>query len=311
MKPYNYFDDEEEQPQPSAQVRLAQLVAALQVNGAKLRRTVHRDEEIVEELRDYPNLRRAALKWLAVALFVLAVVIAIISFAVSLHNQSKWNERFCDQAGQVCTDYIAKYGACRWESMDERYGKKMARMTGVSYLRRMDFNGDGRDELLICYLEKGLYFFDIWGFDGKNLSKFYSANACYATGDGKLGSWVVLYHTGRRYQVGVCDPQKPTEVTLYAMRGKKFKKAGSCQYNVDTGVFSQNDKPNTEDFERLQLSCIRETRAEVLVDTVTAAMEEFNTKTPAAILRNPNNKEAAFGDWLKVRDKIEELHLNV
>ena len=82
MKPYNYFDDEEEQPQPSAQVRLAQLVAALQVNGAKLRRTVRRDEEIVEELRDYPNLRRAALKWLAVALFVLAVVIAIISFAV-------------------------------------------------------------------------------------------------------------------------------------------------------------------------------------------------------------------------------------
>ena len=68
MKPYNYFDDEEEQPQPSAQVRLAQLVAALQVNGAKLRRTVRRDEEIVEELRDYPNLRRAALKWLAVAL---------------------------------------------------------------------------------------------------------------------------------------------------------------------------------------------------------------------------------------------------
>ena len=62
MKPYNYFDDEEEQPQPSAHVRLAQLVAALQVNGAKLRRMVRRDEEIVEELRDYPNLRRAALK---------------------------------------------------------------------------------------------------------------------------------------------------------------------------------------------------------------------------------------------------------
>jgi hypothetical protein len=31
------------------------------VNGAKLRRTVRRDEEIVEELRDYPNLRRVFL----------------------------------------------------------------------------------------------------------------------------------------------------------------------------------------------------------------------------------------------------------
>ena len=37
----------------------------------------------------------------------------------------------------------------------------------------------------------------------------------------------------------------------------------------------------------------------------------MGTYHPAAILRNPNNKEAAFGDWLKVRDKIEELHLNV
>lgn len=37
----------------------------------------------------------------------------------------------------------------------------------------------------------------------------------------------------------------------------------------------------------------------------------FGVGNPAAILRNPNNKEAAFGDWLKVRDKIEELHLNV
>ena len=110
---------------------------------------------------------------------------------------------------------------------------------------------------------------------------------------------MVLYHTGRRYQVGVCDPQKPTEVTLYAMRGKKFKKAGSCQYNVDTGVFSQNDKSNTEDFERLQLSCIRETRAEVLVDTVTAAMEEFNTKTTAEIeasLPDATLKKQAYYD---------------
>ena len=37
----------------------------------------------------------------------------------------------------------------------------------------------------------------------------------------------------------------------------------------------------------------------------------MGTYHPAAILRNPNNKEAAFGDWLKVRDKIQELHLNV
>lgn len=227
MKPYNYFDDEEEQPQPSAQVRLAQLVAALQVNGAKLRRTVRRDEEIVEELRDYPNLRRAALKWLAVALFVLAVVIAIISFAVSLHNQSKWNERFCDQAGQVCTDYIAKYGACRWESMDERYGKKMARMTGVSYLRRMDFNGDGRDELLICYLEKGLYFLIFGALTARTSA---SSTPPTPAMPPVMASWAAGWYCttpGAATRWGV-RPAKPTEVTLYAMRGKKFKRPAAA-----------------------------------------------------------------------------------
>lgn len=37
----------------------------------------------------------------------------------------------------------------------------------------------------------------------------------------------------------------------------------------------------------------------------------MGTYHPAAILRNPNNKEAAFADWLKVRDKIEELGLEI
>lgn len=33
----------------------------------------------------------------------------------------------------------------------------------------------------------------------------------------------------------------------------------------------------------------------------------MGTYHPAAILRNPNNKELAFADWLAVRDKINEL----
>lgn len=37
----------------------------------------------------------------------------------------------------------------------------------------------------------------------------------------------------------------------------------------------------------------------------------MGTYHPAAILRNPNNKEAAFSDWLKVRDKIEELGIEI
>ncbi|MCC8016308.1 MAG: uracil-DNA glycosylase [Clostridiales bacterium] len=37
----------------------------------------------------------------------------------------------------------------------------------------------------------------------------------------------------------------------------------------------------------------------------------MGTYHPAAILRNPNNKELAFQDWLALRDKIKELGIAV
>lgn len=37
----------------------------------------------------------------------------------------------------------------------------------------------------------------------------------------------------------------------------------------------------------------------------------MGTYHPAAILRNPNNKELAFSDWLKVREKINELGIDI
>lgn len=37
----------------------------------------------------------------------------------------------------------------------------------------------------------------------------------------------------------------------------------------------------------------------------------MGTYHPAAILRNPNNKELAFQDWLALRDKMNELGIEI
>lgn len=37
----------------------------------------------------------------------------------------------------------------------------------------------------------------------------------------------------------------------------------------------------------------------------------MGTYHPAAILRNPNNKELAFSDWLALREKIKELNIEI
>lgn len=69
--------------------------------------------------------------------------------------------------------------------------------------------------------------------------------------------------------------------------------------------------------------CVGRISAQRLIDKnfrVTQQHGEFIDKNgtlfmgtfhPAAILRNPNNKELAFADWLKVRDKIEELGIEI
>ena len=69
--------------------------------------------------------------------------------------------------------------------------------------------------------------------------------------------------------------------------------------------------------------CVGRISAQKLIDKnfkVTQQHGEFidkngtlfmGTYNPAAILRNPNNKEAAFGDWLALRDKINELGIEI
>ena len=69
--------------------------------------------------------------------------------------------------------------------------------------------------------------------------------------------------------------------------------------------------------------CVGRISAQKLIDIifkVTQQHGEFIDKNctlfmgtyhPAAILRNPNNKEAAFGDWLALRDKINELGIEI
>ena len=69
--------------------------------------------------------------------------------------------------------------------------------------------------------------------------------------------------------------------------------------------------------------CVGRISAQKLIDKnfkVTQQHGEFidkngtlfmGTYPPAAILRNPNNKEAAFSDWLALRDKINELGIEI
>lgn len=285
MKKYNYFDDDCDLYEPSSSVKdkIKDFFGFLADRSLDLKEILLEDGKAIDELKEYPNIRKLIKHCIIAAAVLIVVIICVCIFAFSVSSSDRQNERFCSDAGKVCTDYIAEYGAVRSEKMDEKYGENLSRLTGTAFVRRIDFNDDGKDELFITYLQSGVYYFDIWGYDGKTLKKLHSDEANYSADNASLGSWLVFYQDGSKYYFGKSKPEDPEKVDLYTLRGKKFKKTKNCTYNAVTGIFSIDGETNTADFERIQLSYVRSSRAELTVDLVTETLNEFKTKSTAEI----------------------------
>ena len=101
-----------------------------------------------------------------------------VSFSVSLHTKEKRTEKFKTDAGNVCINYIKDYGSIKWEALDENeYGENKAKLTGLCYVRQMDFNSDGKDELMLCYSSNNVYYLEVWGYKNGDFSRLYKDEA--------------------------------------------------------------------------------------------------------------------------------------
>lgn len=285
---YNYFDDDSDYEEiESKSLKKSQSVRDFFVRAYYNLKLFFLDlpQRIPKfgEIRTYPNLRSLVLKSGAGILLLIAVIVCTSVFAGSINKSNTKNDLFCEDAGKVCTNYISKYGASKYERLTTKDGQRLAKMTGLAYARRMDFNDDGRDELMACYLDGGVYYLEIWGYDGKEFVKFYTGPANVSEKDEELGSWLTFYQKGNKIYIGYSDPEDVKSVALYALKGKEFKKVDSCTYNETTGMYSIGSKTNSTDFERIQLSYIRAGQAEIMMDTVVNNLEAFNASTSAEL----------------------------
>ena len=81
-------------------------------------------------------MRHEVIKGLWIFGIIILIIIIAVSFSVSLGNKNKKAERFDKDAGNVCINYIKKYGAVKWEALDEaKYGENKAKLTGLCYAR--------------------------------------------------------------------------------------------------------------------------------------------------------------------------------
>ena len=137
MKKYNYFDDEAdeiEEVKKSNSKKPGKIdLSTIIYKFKKIEATVHEEaEEDIEVVEKFPLLRSAVIKGLWIAGAILIAIIMAVSFSVSLNSKNKKAEQFNKDAGNVCINYIKKYGSVKWEALDEaKYGENKAKLTGA------------------------------------------------------------------------------------------------------------------------------------------------------------------------------------
>lgn len=315
MRRYNYFDDEPEEPrQNKRHYSLPNLKKAdfrKITDNAKITFEEIAHGEVlndIKELRELPNLRALVLKITAAALSLIAVILFIIIFSHTINSQNNKSQQFYIDAGKVCTDYITEFGSVKWESLNsDSYGEDMAKMTGLCYARQMDFNNDGDDELMLCYNDKNTYTLEVWGYHRKDFVKFYSQPA-NSTADKTDGSWIGLYRKNNKYYICSCNPEDSTEVDFYGLKGEKFVKSGGCDYDCKNDIYSIDGEINAQDFETIKFSVIKSTKAENMVNTVTANIDSFSTVSVPAIEMQKTDAQLKAEAYFDVVEKRIERY---
>lgn len=305
MKKYNYYDDESEETGRNDKKKLISLKfgnIAKEVKSAA-GSIVHGDA--LSKLNEMPLLKKRLKKVFIAFLVFLVLFIFIFSVSHSIASHNKANENFCKDAGKVCTEYIKEYGSVKWEELDDTiYGENKARLTGLCYARRMDFDNDGSEELMLCYNNKNVYYLEVWGYSHKKFIQFYSQEA-NSTENDTDGVWVGFYHKNNKYYI--CKSEKNTAniVTLYALHGDKFKaEPKKWDYDFENDVYSRNGKINARDFETIELSVFRKSKAEIIVNTVTANIDDFGNISSKAITNSKSKSQLendAYYDVVKRR----------
>lgn len=282
---YNYFDDDDDIVQSNKQRSLPTHISRQEIAEAikafsatektKIKRAAHNisDTTSLDEL--FKSKRRiVTLVLVLVVIIVFAAMIAVV--AVQMNVENKRIDKFNADAGKVCSDYIKSYGNCNYENLYSSYGIEGYRMTGLSYAREMDFDNNGKSELLLSYNDGGVYFVEVWGYnsDGEFVSLFHEK----ATQTDKKtdDAWITVYYHNSKYYIGIHDEDDITKVELYTLKGDSFEKKASCTYDPQAEAFVVREKINYTDFERIRLSVLREEKAVVTSDLVFDVIEGFS-----------------------------------
>lgn len=266
-------------PKSERQLSAGKILLVIFLTLASIFKTIVKGIKTLVKKRPITNLLNSRKKWivtLSLLLFTVIIFTGMVGVVImSVNKENAKIQRFDKDAGIVCSDYIKKYGTCNYENLYQSYGIAGYRMTGLSYIRELDFDGDSTSELLLCYNDSGKYYVEVWGYVDNDFTKIYHGNA---TQINKKPSdcWVTLYYHNGKYLIGAHNKKDIEKVDLYEMKGNKFEKKSSCTYDKAMEAFLVKDEINYTDFERIRLAILREEKATVVQNQVVSVLDDFS-----------------------------------
>lgn len=283
---YNYFDDKYEYVEGPID-KLKRVI-----DRAKLNKTARQDDasdrKAISQAMGAHNSaatntagegatigRRVGFVLLLFVAFVMIIATFVALVVSDIDKQNQKLHQFNADAGLVCATYAKEYGACGYENMYTTYGISGYRMTGLCYAREMDFDADGRSELLICYCDNGIYYVEAWGYVDDSFTNLYHQRAAQ-TNSKDDDVWITIRYGDGKYYIGAHSETDITSVELYALKKGSFSVKDSCIYDIATEAFYVNEQLDTS-FERIKLAVLREEKAESVYTTVSDTIDKFTS----------------------------------
>ncbi len=214
---------------------------------------------------------------------VLFFVGLIFCFMHSINQKNEHIKEFNTNAGEVCADYIMRYGSANYENLYNTYGVQGFRLTGLCFVRELDFDNDGSSELVLSYLNNGEYYNDVLGYNSAGDFEVLFSEKATQSEDKSRDAWTTLYYKNGKYMIAMHDPDDITQVTMYQLKNNKFIKGFTCTYDEVNEVYVVNDEQDLTSFERVKLSVLRAEKAIVSSDAVMNTLDGFaGTESVAA-----------------------------
>ncbi len=215
---------------------------------------------------------------------VVFLLIVCIAFSSAISKDGKKDEYFEKNSAKVCSQYLALYGQCNvLDASKDTYD--LYSMSGICFIRRIDFNNDKSDELLIVYMNSEEYYAEVWGTNKKKeFARLYSGklNKSKNVEDGR---WVTILNNGSKYYIGE-HSENNSEIKFFKLSSGEFKEVDGAEYDFDKKVYKRHALDITDNLEFIKLTYITKRQAENIYEFCTDRLEEISS------LKNENQQEA-------------------